>query len=260
MARPGRRPGTRRARPGRGARRPDRQRTRRPAPARRPRRRRPRGRRGHRPSPSRSDGPPSRRRQQAVEHLTSLALAIEHTGRVADWMLDELAHAGQEHLDDGVRRRVRSARSQYDPEPDVDVLLRARPRSPTRRSSTSAPGPACSRWPSPRTAAASIAVDVSPAMVDVLRIATWRPAGLDNVEVVHGGLPHLRARRRGARVRVQPQRDAPGARLLEGHRPGPGRRACSPRTASCACAISCSTSSRPRLRRRDRGLAGRRGR
>jgi len=99
-------------------------------------------------------------------------------------MLDELAHAGQEHLDEAYVAGY-EAKSQYDPAPDVDVL---REHGLDHHSTVVdlgagtgvfaiAVAPHCDRV---------IAVDVSPAMVDVLhrRVAA---SGLDNIEVVHGG-------------------------------------------------------------------------
>ena len=99
-------------------------------------------------------------------------------------MLDELAHAGQEHLDEAYVAGY-EAKSQYDPAPDVDVL---REHGLDRHSTVVdlgagtgvfaiAVAPHCGRV---------VAVDVSPAMVDVLhrRVAA---SGLDNIEVVHGG-------------------------------------------------------------------------
>ncbi len=108
-------------------------------------------------------------------------------------MLDELAHAGQEHLDEAYVAGY-EAKSQYDPAPDVDVL---REHGLDRHSTVVdlgagtgvfaiAVAPHCGRV---------IAVDVSPAMVDVLhrRVAA---SGLDNIEVVHGG--YLTYEHRGA--------------------------------------------------------------
>ena len=99
-------------------------------------------------------------------------------------MLDELAHAGQEHLDDAYVAGY-EAKSHYDPAPDVDVL---REHGLDRHSTVVdlgagtgvfaiAVAPHCGRV---------IAVDVSPAMVDVLHRHV-AASGLDNIEVVHGG-------------------------------------------------------------------------
>ncbi len=99
-------------------------------------------------------------------------------------MLDELAHAGQEHLDEAYVAGY-EAKSQYDPAPDVDVL---REHGVDHRSTVVDLGagtgvfaiaiaPHCDRV---------VAVDVSPAMVDLLRRRV-AASGLDNVEVVHAG-------------------------------------------------------------------------
>jgi SAM-dependent methyltransferase len=99
-------------------------------------------------------------------------------------MLDELAHAGQEHLDEAYVAGY-EAKSQYDPAPDVDVL---RAHGLDRHSTVVdlgagtgvfaiAVAPHCSRV---------VAVDVSPAMIDVLHRQV-AASGLDNIAVVHGG-------------------------------------------------------------------------
>jgi SAM-dependent methyltransferase len=99
-------------------------------------------------------------------------------------MLDELAHAGQEHLDDAYVAGY-EAKSQYDPAPDVTVLrehgLGATSTVVDLGAGTGvfalAVAPHCRRV---------VAVDVSPAMVAVLQRRV-EAAGVDNVEVVHGG-------------------------------------------------------------------------
>ena len=99
-------------------------------------------------------------------------------------MLDELAHAGQEHLDEAYVAGY-EAKSQYDPAPDIDVLrehgLDADATVVDLGAGTGvfaiAVAPLCGRV---------VAVDVSPAMVDVLRRQV-AASGLDNIEVVHGG-------------------------------------------------------------------------
>ena len=199
-----------------------------------------RGRRRSR-SPT-SSWPAAARRthgQSGGRHRRTLAV-------MADWMLDELAHAGQEHLDEAYVAGY-EAKSQYDPAPDVTVLLEhgldrhvdgRRPRRRHRR---------VLRSPSPRTAGRVVAVDVSPAMVDVIRrrVAAQRTRQRRRRA---RRLPHLRARRRCAGVRVQPQRAAPGARLLEGHRPRPRR--------PPARARRRPASARPRVRLRARRRPG----
>jgi ubiquinone/menaquinone biosynthesis C-methylase UbiE len=103
---------------------------------------------------------------------------------MADWMLDELAHAGQEHLDESYVAGY-EAKSQYDPQPDITALLdHGLDHTSTVVDLGAGTGvfaiavaPHCRRV---------VAVDVSPAMVDVLRRRV-AASGLDNIEVVHGG-------------------------------------------------------------------------
>jgi SAM-dependent methyltransferase len=99
-------------------------------------------------------------------------------------MLDELAHAGQEHLDDEYVAGY-EAKAQYDPAPDVAALrghgMDAGSTLVDVGAGTGvlalAAAPYCRRV---------VAVDVSPAMVDVVRRRVAE-TGLDNVEVVRGG-------------------------------------------------------------------------
>jgi len=103
---------------------------------------------------------------------------------MAEWMLDELAHAGQEHLDDTYVAGY-EAKSQYDPEPDVAVL---RAHGLDRSSTVVDLGAGTGVFAIAAAAHCGrvVAVDVSPAMVDVLRRRV-ADSGLDNIEVVHGG-------------------------------------------------------------------------
>ncbi len=101
-----------------------------------------------------------------------------------EWWLDELANAGAEHLDaayvEGYERKAG-----YEPTEDIESLiahgLDARSTIVDLGAGTgvlvTAVAPHCARV---------IAVDVSPAMVDVLhkRVAD---AGIDNVTVIHAG-------------------------------------------------------------------------
>jgi len=103
---------------------------------------------------------------------------------VNTWWLDERGHAGAEHLDPayvaGYERKAG-----FDPAEDVDALCR---RGLTTESVvvdlgagtgafTTAVAPLCREV---------VAVDISPAMLDVLR-ARIGAAGLDNVRVIEGG-------------------------------------------------------------------------
>ena len=98
------------------------------------------------------------------------------------WMLDELAHAGQEHLDDAYVAGY-EAKAGYDPGPDVQVLVDLGLDGSSTVVDLGAGTGVFARAVAAR-AGRVVAVDVSPAMVDVLR---RRTAGLANVEVVHAG-------------------------------------------------------------------------
>ena len=99
-------------------------------------------------------------------------------------MLDELANAGAEHLDPAYVAGY-EAKAQYDPAPDVAVLLdHGLDASATVVDLGAGTGvfslavaPHCRRV---------VAVDVSPAMVAELRRRV-AATGIDNVEVVHAG-------------------------------------------------------------------------
>lgn len=103
---------------------------------------------------------------------------------MADWMLDELAHAGAEHLDPGYVAGY-DAKAGYDPASDVEVLLgfgldeRATLLDMGAGTGvfTLAIAPYCARV---------VAVDVAPPMVAALS-ARVVAAGLDNIDVVHAG-------------------------------------------------------------------------
>jgi len=103
---------------------------------------------------------------------------------VGSWWLDERGHAGPEHLDPGYVAGY-ERKAGYDPGPDVDVLL-AHGIGPESVVVDLAAGtgvfaramaPHCERV---------VAVDVSPAMVAVLRTRV-ADEGLRNVTVVEGG-------------------------------------------------------------------------
>jgi SAM-dependent methyltransferase len=101
-----------------------------------------------------------------------------------NWWLDEGAHAGHEHLDPTYVAGY-EAKAGYDPAEDIDVLRRHGLSSQsvvvdlgagTGRFSVEV-APLCGQV---------VAVDVSPAMVDVLR-GRVHAAGPDNVTVVQAG-------------------------------------------------------------------------
>lgn len=104
--------------------------------------------------------------------------------QIPDWMPDELAYAGEEHLDTDYVATY-DAKAQFDPTEDVDLLrdlgLNEESVVVDLGAGTGtfalAIAPYCKRV---------VAVDVSPAMVSQLREKAAE-SGLDNVDVVHGG-------------------------------------------------------------------------
>jgi SAM-dependent methyltransferase len=97
-------------------------------------------------------------------------------------MLDELASAGQEHLDDAYVAGY-EAKAGYDPQPDLDVMAALGLDATSSVLDLGAGTGAFTRAVAARVQRV-VAVDVSPAMVAVLRRTT---AGLANVEVVQAG-------------------------------------------------------------------------
>ncbi|MGZ8751985.1 MAG: class I SAM-dependent methyltransferase [Acidimicrobiia bacterium] len=100
------------------------------------------------------------------------------------WMIDELAHAGSEHLDpDFVAAYDR--KQAFDPSPDVAALLE---RGLGRASTLVDLGAGTGKLA--RAAASElglvVAVDVSPAMIDALRRSV-ADSGLANVDCIRGG-------------------------------------------------------------------------
>jgi SAM-dependent methyltransferase len=100
------------------------------------------------------------------------------------WYIDELVHAGEEHLD-ATYVEMYDRKSATDPSGDLDVL-RAMGLSENSvvvdlgagtGTFALAVAPLCRRV---------IAVDVSPAMLDYMHVRAER-AGIDNLDVVHGG-------------------------------------------------------------------------
>ncbi|MCU1360793.1 MAG: class SAM-dependent methyltransferase [Ilumatobacteraceae bacterium] len=102
----------------------------------------------------------------------------------SNWWLDEAAHAGLEHLDPQYVAGY-EAKAGYDPAEDIDVLQR---HGLDQTSVVVDLGAGTGRFTvdvAPHCAQV-IAVDVSPAMVDALRLRV-RGAGRDNVTVVQSG-------------------------------------------------------------------------
>jgi ubiquinone/menaquinone biosynthesis C-methylase UbiE len=103
---------------------------------------------------------------------------------IANWWLDELAHAGQEHLDPAYVATYEQ-KAGYDPGADIAELQRY---GLDERSMVVDLGAGTGRFTVEvaRHAGQVVAVDVSPAMVARLGEQVTA-AGLRNVSVVHGG-------------------------------------------------------------------------
>lgn len=100
------------------------------------------------------------------------------------WILDELEHAGAEHLDAG-QVALYDAKAQFDAEPEVR-LLQSLGLNEAQTLIDLGAGPGELALEAARVCRRVIAVDVSPAMLNVIRDkATRRDVG--NVEVVQGG-------------------------------------------------------------------------
>src|SRR4051794_32474469 len=93
------------------------------------------------------------------------------------WQLDELAHAGPEHLDPGFVRRYDRKQGHPDPGEDLDVL-RGHGLGESSTVVDLAAGTGQFTLAAARAFGTVIAADVSPAMVEYLRDAA---AGLPNV-------------------------------------------------------------------------------
>ncbi|URN13559.1 class I SAM-dependent methyltransferase [Streptomyces radiopugnans] len=154
------------------------------------------------------------------------------------WMIDELAHAGPEHLDPAFVAGFDRKQGHPDPAPDIDALRR---HGVGRDATVVDLGAGTGRFAlaAAREFTRVVAADVSPAMLDHLRARAGREAAA-NLECVRARLPHLRAHRAARRRRAHPARPPPTARLLQGAGAGPHR----PRTAARRCAPP----ARPRLR------------
>ena len=225
----------------------------RPAPHRG--RRRPRSRTGRRRTPSTARSPTASSPAAARRTHDQSGAATDHTGLMADWMLDELAHAGQEHLDEAYVAGYEASRSTT-PNPTSPCCAST---GSIARSTVVDLGAGTGVFAIAVAAHCRrvVAVDVSPAMVDVLRRRV-ADRGLGNIEVVHGGY-----------LTYEHVGDAPGScsaatRCTRCRTSGRG----SPSTACAGCSPRrCPAPARPRVRLRagrgagaHRGVAGRRGR
>ena len=102
-----------------------------------------------------------------------------------DWTVDELALAGPEHLDPGLVARYDRKQGHPDPGPDLAVL-RAHGLDGTGTLVDIGAGTGRFALAAARQVRRVVAVDVSPAMQEVLRRRA-REAGLSNVECVRAG-------------------------------------------------------------------------
>lgn len=101
------------------------------------------------------------------------------------WMIDELAHAGDEHLDPAYVAAY-DAKSQVDPTADVALLQSLGMNSDSTVVDLGAGTGTFALAVAPHVRRV-VAVDVSPAMLDILRANIARQ-GIANVEPVHAGL------------------------------------------------------------------------
>lgn len=104
------------------------------------------------------------------------------TARMRTWWLDELEHAGPEHLDDDIIAGY-DAKQQFDPGPDV-TLLAGLGLGPGSRLLDLGAGTGTFTASSAATGADVTAVDLSPPMIARL---TERCASMPNVEAVRAG-------------------------------------------------------------------------
>jgi SAM-dependent methyltransferase len=105
------------------------------------------------------------------------------TPRDPSWWLDEMAHAGPEHLDEAYAATY-DRKAGFDPTPDIDVLV-GHGLSQDSTVVDLGAGTGAFALAAARRARAVIAVDVSPAMVGVLRAAA---TDRSNITVVQAGL------------------------------------------------------------------------
>ncbi|MFC4496179.1 class I SAM-dependent methyltransferase [Streptomyces ovatisporus] len=102
-----------------------------------------------------------------------------------DWMLDELAHAGPEHLDPAFVAGFDRKQGHPDPGPDID-LLRAHGLAGDSVVVDIGAGTGQFAVPAARHFGRVVAVEVSPAMGDVLRERA-ASGGLTSLECARGG-------------------------------------------------------------------------
>ncbi|MFC6015746.1 class I SAM-dependent methyltransferase [Plantactinospora solaniradicis] len=106
------------------------------------------------------------------------------SGRQPDWWLDELTHAGNEHLDPGYVAGY-DRKAGHDPQADLDILCRLGLDADSTLVDLGS-GTGRLALAAARICRRLVAVDVSTAMLGRLREGVVR-AGLANVEVVQAG-------------------------------------------------------------------------
>src|SRR6185369_4386329 len=111
-------------------------------------------------------------------------VVIGETAAMPSWWLDELAHAGDEHLDPSYVAAY-ERKSGFDPAADVAVL-RAHGFGPGTTLIDIGAGTGVFAIAAAACGARVIAVDVSPVMTERLR-AKIDALGIDNIEVVDAG-------------------------------------------------------------------------
>ncbi len=112
-------------------------------------------------------------------------MSASRADSVPGWYLDELAHAGPEHLEPSYVAGY-DRKAGVDPSEDLAVL-RAHGLGPESTLIDLGCGTGTFALAAAPHCRAVIAVDVSPAMLDVLRVRAAERA-LDNVEIVQAGL------------------------------------------------------------------------
>ena len=160
-------------------------------------------------------------------------------------MIDELAYAGPEHLDAAFVAGFDRKQGYPDPADDLDVFA-AQGLGADSSVVDLGTGTGQFALAAARRFGHVTAVDVSPAMLELLRERAGRGAGQPGLRA--RGLPQLPARRAAGRRGLHPACPAPAARLLEGAGPGPDRADAAARRGAAAA--------RPDLRlppSRDRG-------
>jgi hypothetical protein len=157
----------------------------------------------------------------------------ENRGVADAWMLDELAHAGLEHLDAAFVSGFDKKQGYPDPDGDV-AAFEAHGLGPSSAVVDLGAGTGQFAIAAARRFGRVTAADVSPVMVDALR-AKAATEGLDNLHCVRAGFLSYAPGRAARGRRLHEERAAPGPGLLEGARAAADRgHAASGRRAAAA--------------------------